>query len=309
MTFLVILIALAIDYVFGEPKRFHPLVGFGRWVDWIEKTLNQTLNNSLSLRLRGIVALFLAVFPIIFFVMGLRSLFQSPYVYIFDALIVALCIGHKSLIQHAMAVMKPLLKSDINAARSAVAMIVSRDTANLNENEISKATIESVLENGSDAIFAALFWYVVAGLLGVVLYRLVNTLDAMWGYKTERFLYFGWFAARLDDVLNFIPARLSALSYAMAGQFNSAIKCWRDQGKLWYSINAGPVMAAGAGAIEVKLGGDSIYHGKLKSRPVLGLGSEANASHIDKAARLVTRAVLIWLAAILLITLILSLFS
>ena len=133
--------------------------------------------------------------------------------------------------QHARAVSRALKKQDIVEAREKIAMIVSRNTSDSDEVAINKATIESVLENGSDAIFAAIFWFIVLGAPGVVLYRLVNTLDAMWGYRTKRFNHFGWAAARMDDVLNWIPARLTALSYAVAGSLGNALLCWQKIGR------------------------------------------------------------------------------
>jgi len=180
-----------------------------------------------------------------------------------------------------------------------LAMIVSRDTSQLQASEISTATVESVLENGNDAVFGTLFWFLMLGGTGALLFRLANTLDAMWGYKTTRFLYFGWAAARLDDALNLIPTRLTALSYALCGHTRSAIQCWRTQAHTWYSPNAGPVMAAGAGALQVRLGGAARYHGQIEQRPILGLADPPHPKHISAALRLVRNSIFLWCACVL----------
>jgi adenosylcobinamide-phosphate synthase len=174
--------------------------------------------------------------------------------------------------------------------------MVSRDTHALDGTRVAAAATESVLENGHDAVFGALFWFVLLGAPGALLFRLANTLDAMWGYRTSRYERFGWAAARMDDALGYLPARLTALTYAALGRFACAMRCWRTQARAWDSPNAGPVMAAGAGALCVRLGGAAPYHGRWEERPVLGEGDPPDAGTIVRALRLVDRGVVAWVA-------------
>jgi adenosylcobinamide-phosphate synthase len=307
-----IVIALGLDYWLGEPKRLHPLVGFGGLVDGLEKWFNsaegvQVNQRDTLLKCKGTLALLFAIGPLSFAAYSLEQTLATYEAFstLFGAVVLYLAIGWRSLIQHAKAISAPLYDGDLITARVAVSHIVSRDTEDLNEQEIAKAATESVLENGADALFAALFWFIVAGIPGVVIYRLSNTLDAMWGYKNSRFLYFGWAAARFDDLLNFIPARLTALAYTLCGSVNgqtqNAWQSWRKQAGTWKSPNAGPVMAAGAGAIGVELGGSAQYHGHSQHRPVLGSGSAPMAASIDDACDLVNHSLVLWLAAICLL--------
>lgn len=286
------LAALLLDQLLGEPRRWHPLVGFGRYAQWLENHCNRRR------RIGGVLAWLLAVGVPVLALIFLRAMLAPWLALALDVLVLYAAIGRQSLMQHARAVFDALYANDLPEARRTVGMIVSRDTRALDARGVSKAAVETVLENGSDAIFASLFWYAVAGAPGVLLHRLANTLDAMWGYRNERFDAFGWAAARIDDVLNFVPARLTALAYAIGGYAAQALRCWRAQAPAWSSPNAGPVMAAGAGALRVQLGGAAIYHGVEEVRPPLGCDHAVEPADITRALRLLDRAVLIWLGTL-----------
>lgn len=290
IVFLKIIIALVADQILGEPRKGHPLVGFGNLAQRIETRLNE---GSEPMRLlNGTLGWALAVLP---FVLVAAWLQASKVGFIFDCLVLYLAIGRKSLFEHSTRVHHALSQADLDSARHHTAMMVSRETRTLDATGCTRATIESVLENANDSIVGALFWFVLLGAPGVVLFRLANTLDAMWGYRNERFLHFGRAAARIDDVLNFIPARLCALAYAMAGAFAPALDSWRTQAKQLKSPNGGPVMTAGAGALNLRLGGSAIYHGELQDKPFFGGEHIPQPDDILNANRLVDRAIMILL--------------
>ena len=294
-------LGLLLDRLFGEPRHHHPLVGFGRYATALER-LFRRLGSS---RASGLLAWSAAVLPWVTLAGSLRegNVWLGLLV---DVGLLYFAVGGRSLAEHARAVAAPLAAGDLAGARQRLARIVSRDTAGLDESGVAKATVESVLENGNDAIFGALFWFALLGGPGALLFRLANTLDAMWGYRNARYLHFGWAAARIDDVLNFVPARLTALSYALLGHTSAALRCWRTQAPAWDSPNAGPVMAAGAGALQLSLGGPAVYHGHLESRPTLGTGKPARAADIDKAIALVHNSVWLWLLTIVALTLLID---
>ncbi len=280
---LLVPLALMLDYLLGEPARFHPLVGFGNLSNWIELKANK----GRFLFYRGIIAWVFAVIPITLIVYYIDHWIGGLWL---GVLCGWLAIGWRSLSKHGIDVLKALKNNDLQEARIRTSYLVSRDTSKLDESALSKATIESLLENGSDAIFAPLFWLIVLGPAGVVFYRLCNTLDAMWGYRNDRFEWFGKFTARVDDVLNIIPARISATLYLLFGNSKQAWQAWKTQGKNWYSPNAGIVMASGAGALGLKLGGSAIYHGKLKERLELGSGNTPKADDIHRALKLINHS-------------------
>ncbi len=287
---LAITAALLLDRMLGEPPRLHPLVGFGRWAKRIERALHG------DGRARGGLAWALAVLPWV----ALAGLLEGAFGALVGIAALYLALGLRSLGEHAEAVRAALAAGDLPRARARIGWIVSRDTGALDEAGVAGAAVESVLENGCDAVFGALFWFALAGAPGVVLYRLANTLDAMWGYRNARYRRFGWAAARIDDVLNFVPARLTAASYALLGEPSRALRCWRVQAPGWKSPNAGPVMAAGAGSLGLALGGPACYFGQWQARPPLGEGRAARADDIARAVALVERSAWLWAVALLL---------
>lgn len=289
---LLLVAGIGLDLLLGEARRWHPLVGFGRQAGCIERRLNRGSTRLL----RGAGAWLLAVLPL----SVLSGVLADAAGLWLHALLLYFCIGLRSLRDHTLPIYAALRDGDLAQARLLTARIVSRDTANASAPDLAKAGAESLLENGNDAVFGTLFWFVVAGGPGAVLFRLANTLDAMWGYRNERFNLFGRFAARADDVMNYLPARLTALSYVLlAGSGRGrAWHCWRTQAPAWSSPNAGPVMASGAGALGVSLGGAATYDGEVEQRPPLGAGPAAVAADIPRAWRLVLGTTLLWAAVI-----------
>lgn len=283
---------LLLDMLLGEARRFHPLVGFGNLAGAIERCLNR----GGSRIARGGCAWMLAVIPLAL----IAALAAKELGLAVHALLLYLCVGLRSLRDHNLPIADALAAGDLPLARTLTSRIVSRDTANASPADLAKASAESMLENGNDAVFGTLFWFLIGGGAGAVLFRLANTLDAMWGYRNARFLTFGRCAARIDDALNYLPARLTALSYVLLarGARKNAWTCWRIQAAAWPSPNAGPVMASGAGALGLALGGEATYDGEVELRPPLGRGHPAQAGDIARAWRLVARTCLLWLVVV-----------
>lgn len=286
-------LAVLLDRWLGEPRRWHPLVGFGRVAAGLERRWNR--GGRVRRRAAGLLAVLLLVAgPAVASVLLMQQLLL-PIALLLHGLMLTFAIGARSLHDHLRPIAQALACGDLPAARALTARIVSRDTAEATPADLAKAAVESALENGNDAVFGALWWFALLGGPGALAFRLANTLDAMWGYRNERFEAFGWAAARFDDVLNWVPARLTALGYALLGRTREAWHCWRRQAPHWPSPNAGPVMAAGAGALGLALGGAAVYGGRLEQRPPLGQGRPARAEDIGRALRLVDATLVLWL--------------
>ncbi len=296
------IVAMALDFALGEPRRYHPLVGIGFLANKLEATFNPKTKQDLPFqRFIGLIALIVLISP--FIILAYWLCHQLITFFVANTLLLYFAIGHKSLHEHARAVSKALINNDQELAKTAASYMVSRDSSAI---EPIPATVESVLENGNDGVFGALFWFFIAGGPGALLFRLANTMDAMWGYKSPRFIYFGWAAARFDDALNYIPARLTALTYALLGNTKLALSCWKSQAPTWDSPNAGPVMSAGAGTLNVKLGGAARYFGEWHERPTLGAGKPPVLTDIERALALVRHGVYIWLGIFLILTLMIA---
>jgi adenosylcobinamide-phosphate synthase len=292
------------DVLLGDPRRWHPVAGFGRSATWLEqRTYADT-------RLAGITHTLLLVGATV----GLGALAERCSTrrpaakIILTGLATWAVLGGRSLARAATAVAGPLRTGDLAGARAQVGRLVGRDTAGLSESEVARAAVESVAENTSDAVVAPLLWGAFAGVPGLLGYRAVNTLDAMIGHRSPRYRRFGWSAARLDDLANWVPSRVAGLAAALAaplvgGSARGVLRVVRRDAGLHPSPNAGVVEAAFAGALGIRLGGQNAYRGQVEERGVLGDGPTAAAADIPRANRL-ARAVS--LAALVLAVLIRS---
>ena len=269
--FCALLAGVMLDCWLGEPRRWHPLVGFGRLAMAVEERLNRQ-----GAVVAGAVAVLITVAPWVLAVVVLLQVLPGWAGWGLQALGLWLVIGGRSLGEHGRAVIAPLQDGDLMAAREQVARMVSRDTAALDEQGVARAATESVLENGADALFASLFWFALAGLPGALLHRLVNTLDAMWGYRTDRFERFGKVAARLDDVLGWAPARLTAL--AGTGQEAAAGSTAREVSTVDHKLDA----------IKIGLGFHGDFHAVhgYGAKPQIDLGRNRSGIHRGWLTRL-----------------------
>lgn len=269
MIILPLLIGWLLDLLLGDPAWLpHPVVGFGKMISWGEHRLNQGLHRMLKGALLAI-GLILLVF---FVAWCLRYLLQSLHdvvVIILDAVIIFYCLAGTTLIREVRAVFHALDRS-LEEGRQQVARIVGRDTSELSAQEVRTAALETLAENLSDGVIAPLFWFALLGTPGMLAYKMVNTLDSMIGYKTERYKDFGCWAAHIDDVANYIPARLTALLMIIAsGKLHLLTFVWKN-GPRHASPNSGYPEAALAGILNCRFGGPHYYFGQLFDKPYIG---------------------------------------
>ena len=286
-----------LDFVFGDPVRLpHPVVWFGRMIAFGEKRLNSGGHRKLKGGLMA-VALIALVFGISWLVRWWLMGLNSWIVLVLDAIIVFYCLAGTTLIKEVRDVFLALDRS-LEEGRAQVARIVGRDTSELSAQEVRTAALETLAENLSDGVIAPLFWLAVLGTPGMLAYKMVNTLDSMIGYHTERYLQFGCWAAHIDDVANYIPARLTAL-LMVVGCTHHLRFVYRN-GRNHASPNSGYPEAALAGILNCRFGGPHKYFGEVFDKPYIGENDRELTTSDMKTAIRVNRMAEILMIALLL---------
>lgn len=282
MTSALLLCALALDALLGEPKWLwsrlpHPAVAMGRLISWADRRINQ----GKAQRTKGILVMVVLVFGAGALGWALAQL--GPLISIFIA---AILLAQRSLVDHVQDV-AVALRRGTEEGRASVAMIVGRDTADMDPSAIARSAIESAAENLSDGVIAPAFWFLIAGLPGLLIYKITNTADSMIGYRTPRHEDFGWAAARFDDLINLIPARLTAALIALAYGLWPAWRAIQSDAGLHRSPNAGWPEAAMARALGTALSGPRSYDGQMTEFPFVHASGRRtlSASDIEAATR------------------------
>ena len=301
-----LLIGWLLDLIFGDPVRLpHPIVWFGRMIAFGEKRLNHGAHRQLKgaiLAVSLIVGVFALAWGIHSYLSVLSSPFsvlRSPFSVIFDAIIVFYCLAGTTLIREVRQVFLALDRS-LDEGRVQVARIVGRDTSELSAQEVRTAALETLAENLSDGVIAPLFWLMLLGTPGMLAYKMVNTLDSMIGYHTERYLQFGCWAARIDDVANYIPARLTALLMILPYIKLPITHFVHKYGRNHASPNSGYPEAALAGILNCRFGGPHKYFGEVFDKPYIGENERELTTADMKTAVRVNRTAEIMMVVIVL---------
>ena len=256
------------DRLFGDPRFLpHPVVGFGKVISSGERALNKGNRRMLK---GGLFAILLIVSCFLLMYFLLQALAPYRYAYmIFSAIVIFFCLAGKTLIDEVKQVFVAV-DSSVSEGRTQVARIVGRDTSALSPQQIRTAALETLAENLSDGVIAPLFWYVLLGVPGMFAYKMVNTLDSMIGYKNERYRQFGCWAAHIDDIANYIPARLTAALMIIVSGRLSLPAFVKQYGSQHASPNSGYPEAALAGILDCRFGGPNVYFGQTVAKPYIG---------------------------------------
>lgn len=294
-----LLLGWLLDFIFGDSSWLpHPIVWFGKMISWGE----HRLNNGAHRMAKGAVMAVCFILLVFFLLWGFKRLVPNTILWlILNTVIIFYCLAGTTLIREVREVFLALDRS-LDEGRQQVARIVGRDTSQLSAQEVRTAALETLAENLSDGVIAPLFWFALLGTPGMLAYKMVNTLDSMIGYRTERYKDFGCWAARIDDVANYIPARLTALLMVIASGRLSLLKFVWKNGRKHASPNSGYPEAALAGILNCRFGGPHYYFGELFDKPYIGENDrELTTADMRTAVRINRTAELLMLALTLVV--------
>lgn len=300
------ILAFLFDTIIGDPRsKFHPVVLMGKLISFLEKLFyRQEHTDKKKLFLGGLLVFLTLTITYEIAVLIMRLSYYIPWRWgssVVGALLLSFTISPKSLAKAGREIYVLLVSGKLEAAREKVGWIVGRDTDELDDAEIARATVETIAENTVDGVIAPLFFYVIGGVPLAVLYRAANTMDSMLGYKNERYLYFGRVAARMDDVLNYIPARITALLFIFSAwilgyDYKNALRVMKRDADKHPSPNGGYAEATVAGALHIRLGGYNSYFGKKTFRAYMGDVIEMTSpKHIMGSIRMMYTATVLFL--------------
>lgn len=302
-TLIPLLLGFALDAIIGDPQRMpHPVRLFG----WLISNGEKQLNRGKHRKPKGAImaVLFIALVAMMVYLL-LWATESVPVAHLaLETLGVFFCLANRNLLDECSRVMRRLQTEGLEAGRKQLSFIVGRDTSQLSEQKIRTAVLETLSENLSDGVIAPLFWYMLGGLPAMFAYKMVNTLDSMIGYKSERYKQFGCIAARIDDVANFIPARLTALLMSIAALSKRGLQFAARYGHRHASPNSGYPEATLAGILDCQFGGPNVYHGVMVQKPFIGENSRTltdkdfskakKTNILSSVLMLALSAVLIW---------------
>jgi adenosylcobinamide-phosphate synthase len=287
-----VLLAILLDHLIPDRHGFKPFAWYRDWAESIEERFNG------GKRIHGVGAVVLAILPIVAGVLLVDYVLgQIAWIlrFAFDVVVLYLCVDVHRLGKTANGVSAALEAGDLEEADEKLRELTGKGAPEKIESSVARATVEGVLKQGNSLIVSPIFWFVLLGPFGAVMQRLSAILDSLWGHRYERFAEFGWAAARFDDILGWIPARITALSYALMGSFEDALLCWRKRVGVWSDINSGPLLASGFGAMHMQLCEPASMENEYEERPS-DLSVIPDAGHVRRVVALIWRVLLLWLA-------------
>ncbi|MBZ0104182.1 MAG: CobD/CbiB family protein [Sulfuricella denitrificans] len=301
MIFSALLAALLLEYFRPLPQDYRPYDWFSAYAHFLERQFNAGEHS------HGVLAWFLAVFPFVLLFALISMLLNSMnglVAWLWNIIVLYSLMGFGSLGTKAVAVISALRNQPLEQARQSLEKWTGRDTSNCSATDIARFGIEEILISAYRKLFGVILWFMFFGPAGALIYRFAQILANKWGRLNEQeFGSFGKFSGRIFYWIEWLPSRLTAVSFAIVGDFEDAVYCWRSQAKQWVEESLGVVLASGTGAIGVRLGELDEPSGGMDSRPEIGLGDEADVDYMDSAISLIWRTLALWLVLLLLITL------